>query len=63
MGLRTMRCDRCGEQETALFKAGFKGELGPWFCQDCMVETGHAPEVEELADIVRLLKMMGREKE
>jgi hypothetical protein len=56
MSLRDMRCDRCGELEGALYRAGpFGLPEVPWFCEDCMRETSRVLD-EETKRIVRILK-------
>lgn len=58
MSLGNMRCDRCGELEIVLFRAGPLGlSEVPWFCEDCLCETGHAPD-EDLKRISRILKQL-----
>lgn len=53
-----MRCDRCGELEVALFRAGDVG----WYCEGCMEETGHT-EQNELAELVKFLKQYHEENQ
>jgi hypothetical protein len=48
-----MRCDRCGEleglyREGALYRAGLFGAEVPWFCEDCMRETGQGANLERI---------------
>lgn len=61
MGLRTMRCDRCGELEMALFRAGPIGQdKVEWYCELCMRESGQGWELDE---IVQILKRLNDEKQ
>lgn len=56
-----MRCDRCGELEAALFRAGPIGtDQSEWWCEMCMGETGNADSV--VVDLVRILKTKNNEK-
>lgn len=61
MGLRTMRCDRCGELEQALFRAGPLGhDKVDWYCQECIQATGHW-KAEQLSIVAEALKQLNKE--